>query len=137
METALQQAKSADDAMRATAQEVQDALFCEKDMFDDFMTEFATIPEVQARTFSLNRNYQDMLDEYMSRFGAHVESVKETLDNQCEFHEGHPKTCERLKHTCAAVADAAYAIRDERPDLAAAASDYANQCVATMKLQFE
>ena len=46
METVLQQDKSADDAMRAIAQEVQDAKLREKDMFDDFMMEFATIPEV-------------------------------------------------------------------------------------------
>ena len=80
METVLQQAKLADESMRTASQDVQDALFSEKDMFDDFMSEFSMIPEVQDKIYSENRSYQNMLDEYMSRFGAHVENVGETLD---------------------------------------------------------
>ena len=72
----------------------------------------------------------------MSHFGAHVEGVTGMLDGQCELHENHDKACERLKHTCAAVADAASAIQDERPDLAQAANEYARQNVETMRLQF-
>ena len=81
MEMVLEQAKSADSAKRSTADDVQEAIIGEKDLFDDFMTEFASIPEVQQKQYSRNRSYQDMLDSYMSHFGAHVEGVTGMLDD--------------------------------------------------------
>lgn len=137
METVLQQAISADASMRAIAEEVQSAIFLEKVMFDEFMTDFHQIPGVQQKVYSENRNYQGMLDSYTSHFGNHVEGVSEMMDNQCEFNKGHAAACARLKHICAAVADAAKAVQDERLELAQAAQEYARQSVETMRLQFE
>jgi hypothetical protein len=101
------------------------------------MTEFENIPGVRQNAFSHNRDYQEILDSFMAHFGSHLEHVEDTLGKQCEFHDGHAGACSRLKHTCAAVADAAAAVKDERPEMARAAQDFARQSIESMKTQFE